>query len=93
MLGRVAARDINAHSKLTNGSVMDPAVIFSGDQVHLVATSGRIRVATRAIALGDGPVGARIPVRNLTAGKIVQATVRSRGLVVVEAMNGSARVR
>lgn len=89
---KVAARDINANTKMTHGTITDPAVIFSGDPVNLVATSGRIQVATRAVALGDGAVGARIPVRNLTANKIVQATVRGRGLVVVEA-TANVRVR
>ena len=84
VLGGVAARDLQAGTKLTIGAVAAPAVIYKGDQVNLVSVSGRIQVATRAVALSDGPVGARIPVRNLTANKVVQAEIRGRGLVVIQ---------
>lgn len=89
--GKVAARDIQAGTKLTLASIMDPAIIFKGDPVNLVSSTGRIRVSTRAVALSDGAIGGRIAVRNLTAGKVVQATVHGRGLVVIEAASSSLR--
>lgn len=83
--GKVAAQDLQGGQMLAVRSLADPAVVLRGDPVNLVAISSRMQVATRAVALGDGAVGDRIPVRNLTAGKIVQATVRGAGLVVIEA--------
>ena len=83
--GRVAAQDLRQGTRLTLAAVAAPAVVFRGDVVHLVATEGRIRVATRAIALADGAAGDRIPVRNLTADRVVQAVVHGQGLVVVPA--------
>ena len=90
--GKVAARDLQTGQKLTLGLLADPAVILQGDPVHLVARTGNIQVATRALALEAGAVGARIAVRNLAANKIVQATVHGRGLVVIAPLDPERRL-
>lgn len=89
--GKVAARDLQAGQRLTLDSITDPAVMFEGDLITLVATGGRVQVAIKAIALKDGAVGDRIPVRNLTSGNVLPATVRSRALAVVVTAAGVQR--
>lgn len=81
---KVASRKLQAGAKLSLRSISDPAVIYSGDQINLVAVHGRVRVAARAIALQDGAVGERITVRNLSSSKVVQATVHGMGLAVIQ---------
>ncbi|MEM7199119.1 MAG: flagellar basal body P-ring formation chaperone FlgA [Planctomycetota bacterium] len=81
--GKVASNDLRQGQRMTLSSASSPAVIHRGDIVHLVSSSGRIRVTTRALALSDGAVDQRIQVRNLTANRVVQAVVHGQGLVVV----------
>ena len=81
--GKVASRKLQAGTKLSLRMISDPAVIYSGDQINVVAVNGRIQVAARAIALQDGAVGQRIKVRNLSSNKVVQATVHGAGLAVI----------
>lgn len=82
--GQVAARDLPAAQQLSNGAVAAPAVIENGDQVSLIVSRGRIKVATRALALESGAVGERITVTNLTTGQPLQATIVGRGVVTIQ---------
>jgi flagella basal body P-ring formation protein FlgA len=82
--GKVAARELRAGAMLTLRSISDPAVVYGGDPINLVAVNGRVQVATRAVALQDGAVGDRIAVRNLASNKVVQAAVHGPGLAVIE---------
>jgi len=81
---KVAARKLQAGAKLSLRLISDPAVIYNGDQINLVAIHGRVRVAARGIALQDGAVGQRIQVRNLSSSKVMQATVHGTGLAVIQ---------
>jgi flagella basal body P-ring formation protein FlgA len=82
--GMVAARDLRAAQQLSIGAVVAPAVVARGDQVTLVVAGSRVKVATRAIAQGDGRVGEPILVTNLSSGTAVQATVAGPGVVVIQ---------
>lgn len=82
--GQVAARDLPASEQLSSGAVAAPAVIQKGDQVSLIVSRGRIKVATRAIAQENGSVGEHIMVANLTSGQVLQATVVSHCVVTIQ---------
>ena len=89
--GKVAARDLRGGHRMTLSTITLPAVVFKGDLVNLVAVNGRIRVATQAVALQDASVGDRVRVRQLSGANIVQATVRGRGLVVIQGLRSDYR--
>jgi flagella basal body P-ring formation protein FlgA len=80
---KVAARDIQGGQSLRLGDVAEPALIRKGAPVSLVSSSGRVKVTTRAIALGDAPIGGRVAVQSLTSQQVVQGVVRGVGVVIV----------
>ncbi|MHC4850856.1 MAG: flagella basal body P-ring formation protein FlgA, partial [Planctomycetota bacterium] len=71
---------------LTLSDLALPAVIRKNQVVALVSVSGRIRIATRVIALADGSVGSFIRVQTMHANSPRQlvAKVHAPGVCVIE---------
>jgi flagella basal body P-ring formation protein FlgA len=83
---RVAARSLRSGQTLTLGDLALPAVVRKNQVVTLVSVSGRIKIATRVIALADGCVGSFIRVQTMHANSPRQlvAKVHAPGLCVIE---------
>lgn len=79
--GKVAARNLTANRPLLASDLTGPAVVWRGDIVTLVSETGRVKLATKARADQEGPVGARILVTNLGSGKVLSAIVLGPGVV------------
>jgi flagella basal body P-ring formation protein FlgA len=81
--GKVANRELRAGERLTLAAIGNPAVVYRGDVVSLVAVRGRVKVSSRAVAQQDGAAGNRITVTDLTTGRPVQAVVEGAGVVSI----------
>ena len=83
---RVAARSVRGGQKLTLSDLALPAVIRKNQVVTLVSVSGRIKIATRVMALADGSVGSFIRVQTMHANSPRQlvAKVHAPGMCVIE---------
>lgn len=84
--GRVAARSLRSGQMLTLSDLALPAVVRKNQVVTLVSMSGRIKVATRVLALADGSAGSFIRVQTLHASSPRQLVVKvhAPGLCVIE---------
>jgi flagella basal body P-ring formation protein FlgA len=83
---RVTSRNLRSGHMLTLSDLALPAVIRKNQVVTLVSVSGRIRTATRVIALADGGVGSFIRVQTMHANSPRQlvAKVHAPGVCVIE---------
>lgn len=84
--GRVSSRSLRSGQKITLSDLALPAVIRKKQVVTLVSMTGRIKVATRVVALADGSVGSFIRVQTMHAGNPRQlvAKVHAPGICVIE---------
>lgn len=79
---RSLSRPVPRGSVLTPGALGGRRMVRAGDHVQLVAELDGIAVRAEGIALGSGDSGARLRVRNGSSGRVVDAIVRSPGVVV-----------
>lgn len=79
---RTLARPLRAGSALTPSALGGRHMVRAGDHVQLIAELAGISVRADGIALGSGDSGARLRVRNDSSGRVVDALVRSPGVVV-----------
>lgn len=79
----VLRRALQAGTVLTPQMVEPPRLVQRGQRVLLLAETGSVAVRVEAEALGDGALGDRVRVRNLSSQKIVEGQVLSRGVVGV----------
>ena len=84
--GRVTARNLRSGQMLTLSDLTLPAVIRKNQIVTLVSFAGRIRAATRVVALADGSVGSFIRVQTMHANnpKYLVAKVHGPGVCIIE---------
>jgi flagella basal body P-ring formation protein FlgA len=83
---RVCSRAMRSGQMITLSDLALPAVIRKKQVVTLVSMSGRIKIATRVIALADGTVGSFIRVQTMHASNPRQlvAKVHAPGICVIE---------
>jgi flagellar basal body P-ring formation protein FlgA len=83
------ARDMVLRRALQSGTVLTPQMVEPvrlvqrGQRVLLLAEAGAVAVRVEAEAMGDGALGERVRVRNLSSQKIVEGQVLSHGVVGV----------
>jgi flagella basal body P-ring formation protein FlgA len=70
---------VSAGAVLTRSTLESPLVVRRGDVVSVVARTGPIEVSAQAEAMANGRMGDRIPLRNRSNGKMLQATVLAAG--------------
>ena len=58
-------------------------MVRRGDRVGIEVQTAAVTIRMNGEALADGGVGQRIPVRNVSSGKRLEAIVRSAGTVEV----------
>ena len=82
-VGRVVARSLAVEQILNAANVVLPRLVKRGDQVIVASVGGTISVRVRGQALGDGALGDRVSVRNLSSKRVVEGVVNAEGMVVV----------
>ncbi len=82
--GKKLKRRILAGAVLTPAMLKNPQLISRGQQVSIVARSGRMVVRMKGKALANGAVGERIKVKNIKSGKKLEGVVTPSGEVKVE---------
>ncbi|MBS0002209.1 MAG: flagellar basal body P-ring formation protein FlgA [Thioalkalivibrio sp.] len=79
----VLRRALQAGTVLTPQVVEPPRLVERGQRVLLLAETGSVAVRVQAEAMGDGALGERVRVRNLSSQEIVEGRVLSHGVVGV----------
>lgn len=79
--GRSLARPLNAGTVLSPGLLNGRQTVRAGDQVQLIAQLGGIEVRTEGMALDGGDTGARLRVRNVRSGRVIDGVVLAAGEV------------
>lgn len=82
VVGMVVRRPLMGGRPIKRAYLQQPSVVRRGDAITVVATSGAIKVKTRATALEDGYVGGFIDVKTST-GKILHGRVTGDGRLIV----------
>ena len=82
-IGQTVRRPVQAGDVLTPRHVAAPLAVERGQQVTLLAASGPVQVRVEGLALADGAVGQRIPVRNMSSRRDLEGIVRSPKVVEI----------
>ena len=82
-IGQTVRRPVQAGDVLTPRHVAAPLAVERGQQVTLLAASGPIQVRVEGLALANGAVGQRIPVRNMSTRRDLEGIVRSPKVVEI----------
>ena len=83
VLGKVARRNLQPNRVLYLGDVMEPAIVYRGQLVTVVAANRRVKVTIQGIATQNGAKGDVIYVTNQSTNRIISAVVYAPGVVVV----------
>jgi flagellar basal body P-ring formation protein FlgA len=79
----VLRRALQTGTVLTPQMVEPPRLVQRGQRVLLLAETGSVAVRVEAEAMGNGALGERVRVRNLSSQKVVEGLVLSHGVVGV----------
>jgi flagellar basal body P-ring formation protein FlgA len=82
-LGMRAKTTLQAGKPLLRSNIAQPPLVSRGDIVALEARSEELVIMDRGIALKDGFLGEKIPIKNAGSGKQVVGTIIARSLVEV----------
>lgn len=83
-VGQQVLRPVAPGAPLKRADLTAPLLVRRGDKVTLVAEAGPVSLSVPGVAQGDGAAGQVVRVQNLQSGRIVEATVRGEGLVVMD---------
>lgn len=83
LAGLVARRTLVPGQPITQDGVRTPTLVQQGQPVTVHYKDGPIAIALGAVALQSGGVGDNITVRNGDTGRILRATVRADGSLVM----------
>ncbi|MEW6765440.1 MAG: flagellar basal body P-ring formation chaperone FlgA [Pseudomonadota bacterium] len=81
--GMTAKRPLNSGEVLTPNNLQAPKAVSKGTRVLIRAQGSALDVVMMGEAMRDGGIGERIPVRNLSSGRIVEAVIHAPGEVFV----------
>jgi len=82
--GKKLKRRILAEAVLTPAMLKNPQLIRRGQQITIMAQSGRMTVRMEGKALANGAVGERIKVMNIKSSKKLEGVITSSGAVKVD---------
>ncbi len=80
--GRSLARAVARGTALNPGTLGGRRMVRAGDHVQMLARMEGIEVRADGVALGSGDNGARLRVRNVSSGLVVDAIVSAPGVVL-----------
>jgi flagella basal body P-ring formation protein FlgA len=84
ILGKRLRRDVRRNTILKKGMLITPKAVKYGNLVTLITRVGGIEVRMKGKAMGQGGIGDRVAVRNLSSKKQVEGIIRSPGLVEMQ---------
>lgn len=83
LAGMLAKRPLGSGEILSASNLQAPTLVNKGDKVRIVARPGAFEVIMMGEAMRDGGLGDRIPVRNLSSGRVVEAIISGAGEVEI----------
>jgi flagella basal body P-ring formation protein FlgA len=83
LVGQQLKRPVRPGDILSPAMVAPAPAVERGQTVWIAAESGGIKVTMKGEALADGAIGERVPVRNLSSKRVLEAEVISANLVRV----------
>ncbi len=84
VIGKSAARPLQADTPLRAGFLKKPFMVKKGDRVMIEARRGGLSIQTSGVTKSSGQVGQSIMVANADSGRELRAKVVAPGLVQVE---------
>jgi flagella basal body P-ring formation protein FlgA len=82
--GKIAERDVARGKVLSPSQIRMPDAITRGSEVSIVANIGGIQARMKGRALRNGVLGERIPVKNISSNRELEARIISAGTVRVD---------
>jgi flagella basal body P-ring formation protein FlgA len=83
LVGLVCKKDIGPDTPFNPYNLELAKVVRKGQEVHIIATSGNLKISMGGIAMSDGSLGDIIKVQNATSKKIVEAQVSGKQQVTI----------
>jgi|LGVF01.2.fsa_nt_gb flagella basal body P-ring formation protein FlgA len=83
-IGKILKRPVRKGAVLRNSVVQAPIAIRSGSRVTMMVRTGTVEVRMRGKSLDNGVLGERIKVQTLSSGKMVEGTIISSDVVLVD---------
>ncbi|MFZ5901974.1 MAG: flagellar basal body P-ring formation chaperone FlgA [Chloroflexota bacterium] len=83
LAGMLAKRPLASGEILSTSNLQAPTLVNKGDKVRIVARPGAFEVIMMGEAMRDGGLRDRIPVRNLSSGRVVEAIISGAGEVEI----------
>ena len=84
VIGKSAARPLQANSPIRLGMVKKPYAVRKGDRVSIEARHGGLSIQTAGVTKSSGELGQSVTVANVDSGKELRATIVGPGAVRVE---------
>lgn len=84
VIGKIAARPLQAETPLRPAFLKKPLTIKKGDRVMIEARKGGLSIQTSGVTKSSGQIGQTIMVANLDSGRELRAKIVAPGLVQVE---------
>lgn len=81
--GLVCKKEIAPETVLNPYNVELAKIVFKGQEVHIIATSGNLKISMGGIAMSDGALGDVIKVQNATSKKVIEAQISGKKQVTV----------
>ncbi|QFY89517.1 flagellar basal body P-ring formation protein FlgA [Magnetovirga frankeli] len=83
-LGKRLRRNIKAGDVLNNGMLIVPKAVKYGSRVTLISRLAGLEVRMKGKAMGQGGIGERVAVKNLSSERTVEGIIRASGVVEVQ---------
>ncbi|MCP5144826.1 MAG: flagellar basal body P-ring formation protein FlgA [Gammaproteobacteria bacterium] len=81
--GWIPRRALSPDTVLSTGQLQPPKLVKRGETVTINAVGAAIAVSANGLALRDGRAGERIPVKNLSSSRVIEAMVTGRSMVQI----------
>jgi flagella basal body P-ring formation protein FlgA len=82
-VGKRLRRNVTSGKVINNGMLMVPKAVKFGNLVTLVSRAGGLEVRMKGKAVGQGGIGERVAVKNLSSKRVVEGTIISTDLIEV----------
>jgi len=81
--GKISTRNLQSGTALRESHLFTPQLIKKGDKVRIIAESSAFTIQMSGYALMGGHLGNQIRVRNSRTNKVIEGTIKKRGVVSV----------
>lgn len=84
VVGKQVKRSLGVGQPLSRLAVTSPKLVRRGDRVVLLARTDKFEVRMEGKILSDGAAGDRVQVRNLRSNRVVEGSLTTDGIVLVQ---------